>query len=344
MSKTAMSLVAALVLARVASAQPEPVALLLVTEEGPRPELAGALRIQLTGLTALREVPEPAPGATLPERIRAAAALGERERALAVLWTEGPIEHADGSRESIVYVVGRSQGRALVEVVRAPGGPDPDLDRTLALKVRELLEALLAARTQSPEPGLLEPVPEVGEPAAGAAKEPSAVQARLEVGAVAGAQAGSTLGQWGGAVAGGPSLIGQHLRASALVELAFYPALGLQRSGSRVRLQALAPALALRADVRAGPLWLGPRLSAALSFVSAQGRDTAAAEGERDVSLLVLATGAGIELPLPPSFACFGALELELRPQRQRFTVRGREVADLGHVRPVVRLGLAFTP
>src|SRR5947207_9628285 len=130
--------------------------LLVEDTPGGARRLVSALRIQLTG--AAQVAARPAPRArNTPERIRAATALVRVEDALLVVWAEGPIELPDGSSQAILYAVGQREGRALLEVVRVPGGRGPDMDRTLALKVRSMVDDLQRSRRESPSEAMLEP-------------------------------------------------------------------------------------------------------------------------------------------------------------------------------------------
>src|SRR5262245_107170 len=120
--------------------------------EAPGPNqrgLAAALRIQLMGSATVEERVVAA-DATLGERIERAAALANSAGAQVVVWSEPALTHRDGSREAVLYVVGQRDGRALLQVVRVPGGEGHELDRTLALKVSEILPELQRAGPAAP--------------------------------------------------------------------------------------------------------------------------------------------------------------------------------------------------
>jgi hypothetical protein len=322
---------------------------LLEAPAGAQHGLESALRIQLIGAADVETRPKPALSG-LPERIAAASDLVRDERALLVVWTDGPVQLADGSQEAVLYAVGQREGRAQLEVVRVPGGTGPDMDRTLALKVRAIIDELrsqhsgLAPSMQAPEQGEYLPTAEPTEPRIEPEPAAYAWSVRLAAGASAAPLARSNFGQWGVAASAGPALLGRRVRFAGMLELGWYPSLDVTRSGAAVQVREIAPAIAFEAALRTGSVWLGARTGPALGFVSATGETAAGARGSADADVMSWLFGVNVELPIGAGFGASLGLDAQAQLRRQRFAVNGAQVADLGRVRPFARLLLVWTP
>lgn len=296
----------------------------------PRPGLSAALRIQLVG-AALVEAHD-APVATgLARRVRAASELADAEGALLVVWAEPTLALPDGSHEVVLYVVGHDQGRALVEVVRVQGGDSPDVDRSLALKVREVVDEVRRNRALAAGSGLmLTPA----EPARGG-HGPT-----LGLGLALGPLSG--LAQWGARVHGGIAVVDGPLRFSGLLALSWHPEVDAQGDGARVSVAEVAPGLLARVGFRTRAVWLGLRAGAALSFIEAQAV-SARGSGEASVRVVSFVTGLEIEVPIADGIGLVAAVELQTRARRQRFAVLGDAFVDLGRVRPLALLAVTWS-
>jgi hypothetical protein len=148
----------------------------VVLHEGsaPRPGLCAALRIQLSGAAPVTCLAEPEQGA-LSERIAAsAAALRARGARLGVL-----LERDPDPGLLRMYIVAARDDQAVVAIERIEDRPEPDVDRSLALKVSDAYEVMAIVREAAPERTL---------PAAAALQPPPAARQRagwqplLEVG------------------------------------------------------------------------------------------------------------------------------------------------------------------
>ncbi|MDB4987691.1 MAG: hypothetical protein JWN04_2869, partial [Myxococcaceae bacterium] len=120
---------------------------LLLEEEGLRPALCAALRIQLSDLADVQcRTAEPA--TDLATRIRLASGhVASEQRRLAVLLERDP----EPNRVRMI-LVGTEPDRAVLAIESIEDREAPDVDRSLALKVRdvfELLEADVASTTPS---------------------------------------------------------------------------------------------------------------------------------------------------------------------------------------------------
>jgi hypothetical protein len=320
--------------------------LLLENVGQPSQALSTALGVQLIGVAELqvRGMPEVA---VLPARIRAARELGQREDALLVVWAEKSVDLPDGTQEAVLYAVGQREGRALLEVVRVPGGLGPDMDRTLALKVREMVDELHRNQARTPSEAMLQPVrPPPPKPTAPSSAQGPRFGAELGLGglaAVGGPPAGEPA-RWGAAATGGPVMLDEPLRLSARAELSWLPPVTAQRAGAQVRFGELVPALVLHGQLRQGPLWLGARTGFGLAFVDATGSTSSTGlSAHRTVRTALWLVGLELELPVAAGFGLLLGVELRARFRNQRFEVNGNEVVDLGRLRPLVGLALTWT-
>jgi hypothetical protein len=285
----------------------------------------------------------------MPARVEAATQLGQREQALVVVWVEGPVQLSDGTQEAVLYVVGQHEGRALLEVVRVPGGRGPDLDRTLALKVRELVDELLRDRAQTasqgastsgPGPGMLDSPHEHTQSSGEALRWGP----ELALGALARTQSGAAFGQWGIAAGAGPVLHSGSLRLAALAELSFLPAVTAERAASSVGFWELVPAIGLRGQLREGRIWLGARTGLALAVVHATGHTPSGASRDATERVAAWLLGLDLELPIAAGVGALLGVELWTKLSHQHFAVNHQEVVDLGRVQPAARFGVCWVP
>ena len=140
---SALVLLALLCLPRPALAQAR-VLVLSPVEESPRPTLVEALRLHLRGTARVEVSAALFPAVPAASRVTLATELVGSQHFDFAIWLES-VALGDGTRLFALYVVGGKQGRAVLEVVRLPAEADtPDVDRTLALKASEVVEAALA--------------------------------------------------------------------------------------------------------------------------------------------------------------------------------------------------------
>lgn len=305
--------------------------IVLVKPEGepPRPGLEPALRIQLRGSAELVAVSAPFPD-DVSSRLAAANALAEQHDADWVLWTDAPEASPPKSEQAVLYLVGRQNGRALIEVVRVPGGEGPEVDRSLALKVGELIDvregaAYALGNAEVPEPE----------------HELKRVQLWLEAGAQAGLE-----GDGGGAldllVAVGPSLSTPALLLAVPFELAIGLPRSIERGGDEARWTELGATLWLKLAARLGPLFLGGGLGGKLAFTDVEGTTQAGRTGTATELLPSMVASIDGELPITASVGARLALGTELRFKRQHFLIEGEDVGDTGRVVPFGRLSVVW--
>jgi hypothetical protein len=326
-------------------AQPRESILVLQEQAGAGMGLIAALRIQLIDAVDVKLRPWSTNG-PLAERIQSASALGRAERALAVVWTEPALRLPDGSREAILYVVGRREGRAILQVVRVAGGNGADLDRTLALKVSEVLAEFRHGDAAVPTGSVLQPPPTAAE----AKRKPKAAlpttPASWGIVARAGARSSVALGpagdRWGAGGALGPTLDTEQLTAALELGLEVFPSVTTARAEQQVWLREYTPGLNASGRWKLPNLALGVRTGAALALLSATGRTAQGRRNERSVSTFSWLVGIELERAVGGGFGVAANLDLQLHSLRRRFAVNDVTVADLGRAHLVLGLSLVF--
>jgi hypothetical protein len=327
-------LAAALLWAVPCTLQAQSRVLVFRTAQSPsRPGLVDALRIQLAGKASV-EIGGELSGSALTDRIYQAVASVRKQKAALAVWVQGPVRLSDGSQELILYLVGENQGRAVVEVLRVPGGAGPEADRTLSLKTREVLDNILDDDRSS---SLLR---------ASRGRETVAASSGwgwlLDLGLEVGSQPGSDLGQWGLGMGAGARLRISDLSLAAQGLFRFFPSVEIESEQGRVSYRELGPGLAILGLLHASPLAVGLQLGSLLRLVDAKGMTPAGETGSRQELVPVLFSLFQVELELGLRFASRIGAGLEINLRRQRFAVNGREVADLGRVRPMAQAALVF--
>lgn len=319
--------------------------LLVLTHPGEPPPsgLLLALRVQLGATLRIetRTVPE---GLDVAAITQSAASMLATEHGRAVLWTEP----SEGGRQ--VYVCRpSSDGGAQLTTAQVPGVPGPDLDRTLALKISEMLEGTptkpVAAQNVAPPAQAPHPTADKARPTADAARPSWRLGFVGQVGGVVSPRADSSFGKFGPALAAGASSSGPVLRGAALLELVWLPAIGTSTVGDvQIAVQELTPALRVNAQLLLGKVWLGAEAGFAVSLLRPSATTARGDYADRTVAAPSWFAGLGIELPLVPELALAvdGGVQVQLR--RQRFSVFGVEVADSRRLRPLGRIAISYRP
>jgi hypothetical protein len=294
-----------------------------------RPALEASLRIQLRGLELTTLSVDFPPD--LPSRVRLASEVAREHSADWVFWADDFHTETDASSsQAVLYVVGRRDGRALIEVVRVPGGQGPEVDRSLALKVRELIGvrdgAALALGVREAEPS-------------GSANR---IGLWVELGAQASSEGSAGLAA-DAFLAIGPSLTTPSLVLAVPLELSYGLPRNVARAGDRIEWTELSAGGWLKLLLQVHPrLQLGGGLGGKLSFTSAEGRSAAGRRGDSTEALAALLVSAEAELRISPAVGARAALGVEQRAQRQRFYIEGREIADTGRTVPYARVSLVW--
>jgi hypothetical protein len=330
--------------------------LVLVEPPGSRSGLLTALQIQLTGLAQPERVVQPM-AASPAEQIQQGSALARSRQALASVWVDPPLHRPAGV--VMLYVVGEREGRALVEVLSVPGERGPALERTLALKVREIVAELrrgmdsAQAMPSGPSAAQLQPPPPPPPATANADSPPPSAAAAgqapptaaswsglLAVGPRLGSQPLLGLTRWGIGLGAGPSLTMQPWRFAGVLSADWYPARESAFAGDRVRFWELDAALFAQAQCLFGPVWLGMRIGPQLIYLDAAGETAFGQTGTHNNAIWGVAFGVDAEWPLTAQLSLGLDLQVQGLATHERFTVNGKQLVDAGQLR--MRSGLSL--
>jgi hypothetical protein len=311
--------------------------ILLVDALAPPPEsLVQALRIQLSGMASL-ELAQAAAGAELAAE---AERWAREPGVVAVLWqpADASTREEATALQALDHSAAGSPAGGNSELVRVPGGARPDVERSLALKVRELLHGWQKRRAERDAAQASRSEPPAAEP------EPPAEDDLLGLALAAGAQTAplSQRLQWGTVIAAGVVVYSDALRLVGGLQLAWSPELELSSGASHATLEELAPGMIARAELRQGDLWLGAHAGLSLSLLHATGSD-GRERGEANEKLVSALVGLHAELEIAAGFGLYGGAGLQVRLHRERFTVGRVELIDVGRLRPIATLALAWT-
>jgi hypothetical protein len=246
-----------------------------------------------------------------------------------------------------------------------PGGQGGlELERTLALKVSEVLPELQRAGPAAPSGEALRALPPAGpNPAAISGEARPAVPPERRVPAAdsgepsraplawggfssAGPRLAAALGpgqlRWGVAAELGPSLSSATLSARVRLGVTLFPATTLERAGSEVKVSELAPLLGGALYWTRPDFALGLRAAAALSLLQASGRSAAAERGESSAQSFSGSVGIALERNLSGGLALAASLDLQLFALRHRFDIGRETIADLGRAQLQFGIDLLF--
>jgi hypothetical protein len=364
-SRFQWALTCVLVCAGTASTYAAEARVLLLESHGPSGGLFTALQIQLSGVASPERVAVPA-SPNMAEGIERGSQLVREHGAIAAVW----VERGRTPGPAVLYVVGEKEGRALVEVVRVPGDRGPELERTIALKVREFVAAIQrgqAARAEAAQ--LLQPEPPQPQ-AAGSGQAPAsetlepeqhsepqpepgrnedlqeattgapAWATALAIGVRLGSQPDLGLGRWGFGLTGGPVLELNGLRLAAALHFDAFPSVEVERAGGDlVRFWEWAFGAALHAQVHTGAIWLGGRAGPELVGLDAYGRTGSGREGPRQQpTSWALHAALDAEIPLSHYINLAASLQLQALAQRLKLDVNRHSLVDIGRLR--ARIGL----
>jgi hypothetical protein len=311
--------------------------------------LVAALRIQLLGSWRLQVRDAPA-AVSVAARVRQASELAQSAAAFAVVWADASDPTPEGGREATAYVVGRREGRAVVQLVQVPGGRGPDLERSLALKIGEVLAELAQAPTEAASGGMLQPVaaqpptqpvpPQAHE--AAALSRPSELGLLLRAGARVALSTAEGVARSGVGADAGPSLHWSQLLAAVTAGLVWYPRASYEHDANAVSLSELGARLLVSGQWRQGALGMGVHGGLSWSQLQARGRSAEGREGNADASSWSTAIGVEVEYALAANISLAASGDVRLMATRQRFEVNERGIVDLGRVQLGFGLDLIF--
>lgn len=317
------------------------------------PALLANLQIQLSSLVRLEPRTAAAAVGGTSARIRAATALARSEGALAVVWIDPTIERQDGGREATLYVVGDRDGRALLEVVSVSGAQGPELDRTLALKLREVLAEMLTEPQPAPSAALLRPAPEpvVGEPnepglAADTHSQGTDSSAASRWGLLVSAGprwvSQPEFSRWGFGFAAGPTLQLTHLSFGLVLGVDWLSEASEEQPPRSASISELVPQLRFQARTGGSRLFATLHTGPALSLITATGTRPPMRSAEDDLALFSWLVGVGAELSFGAGWACAANVDLQAFTRHEYIAVGDVTLIDLGRIRVVVGLDLLW--
>jgi hypothetical protein len=335
---------------------------LVLESHGAAGGLLSALQIQLSGVAVPERLAVPA-APSAAESIERGSQLVRAHGALAAVW----VERARAPGPVVLYVVGEREGRALVEVVRVAGDRGPELDRAIALKVREFVAAVQRGQAARPEAAQLlqpeaAPIPQPSaapeSPAAASESEPPPDGARsaedaaetarstptwatlAAVGVRLGSQPALGLGRWGFGVTAGPVLQLNRLRLAAALAFDVFPSIRVENAGDQVRFWEWAFGAALHAQLRVGAIWLGARAGPQLVGLNAQAQTRGGTPGAAEPTSWSLLTGIDAEIPLTLHVSLATSFQLQTLARRLHLDVNDASLVDVGRVRARIALDL----
>ena len=313
------------------AAEPLPLVIVLDTEEPAPRGFVDALRIQATGLARIERAGRVS--GTLAEKVAAVDAPLREHDADVGVWVE-PITEG----ELLVYVVTRRRDRVLVEVVRLPAGAPAETERALALKVRDVLDVLLAPAAEPEMERALQPPRRIeAEPP----RSPWAFV--VEAGALGVSSGnGSSEEQLGAAVGTGGRYRGEGFFLEAVVGGTLLSGTDRSVRGTHADTHELGLDLSARALIAGEHLAAGAHAGAGARFVTAMGTADDGRSGEQQRWVPEMRLGPEVRVLFGDHLALRGAAGLDIALKRQKFSILRDEVLDLGTIRGSAELGVVL--
>jgi hypothetical protein len=262
-----------------------------------------------------------------------------------VIWSERVNE-----REHDLRCVVLQQGQAArATSVRLQGPWGPALERTIALKVRELLDDQARAPPATPSAQAAPALPPPALPPAAHAPEPGQAPAMvisplLETGVRGMTPSGNGGAQAALGVGAGAAMASAASRLELWLDVAWASPLEATNMAGQVTTHEWRPELSVHALRRVDPGWLGGYLGFALRVVGAHGTTAAGEGGDRTETVPALSAGGEGRLRLLGALWARCALGAELALKAQRFAVDHQTVLELGTLRGRAELSLVFSP
>jgi hypothetical protein len=318
-------------------------AVILFERDRLRPGLCAALRIQLADAAKVRCEAEP-PDTALPERIANAAARVKEHEARIGLFLE-----RDPDPQLVrMYIVAAESDQAVVAIERIEDRPEPDVDRSLALKVRDAFFVIeqVTERPKTPLAAVVAPVPSAPPPNAEALSRPEAVaqpalsSSRYEVWLDVGGGlsfVSATRGLFAGVV--GLAWAREGLRLELGVGARFLSQHTDTQGGARVSENEQGPLLSLRVLLERTRFAIGGLLSPTVIVSQARGSERGGSGDDRKI-LAGVGLGLDLRVRLLPAVSLRFAPGVEWLIPHQRYAVSEQVVTDLGRARLLLPLSL----
>lgn len=321
--------------ARTALGEPLPRVLVLDTEQPAPQGFVDALKIQAAGvaeITAGGKIE-----GTLTEKVASVEAPLANEHASVGVWVE------TANDVHVVYVVTRRRNRVLVEVVRLPGGESPETDRALAIKVRDVLDLLFAGAGGEPDvTATLRPPPVRASTHRQPVATPEPSWWWLLQGGFAGVTKGngSTSGEVGAALASGVRHGSRSLFFEGLAGAWLLNGTDRSSNAASVRTRELELSLSFRALVASRLFAGGLHVDGVMRVVAAHGTAANGDTGDATPVVPLVRIGPELRWRVIPNLDVRVAGGFDLALRRQRFSVVGEEITDLGTLRASYEVGV----
>jgi len=318
--------------------------LVLTSESTPEPErFVELLGIQLSRIATVEVGPAMIDG-HLSDKVEMAVDEADARNATVAVWIERGRQRKGDKIEFVLHIVGRRQGRLMVEVFRLPAKDGPNLDRTLALKVGEVLDKMLVPLAPEPtvtwvDPTATERLPPVAPP-----HEPRrpGLTFAAEVGARGSAGLDAPEAAAGVYLAVGVRRPVADFLGEAYVSGGIDSGSNTATAEGTVDTDEIVAAIGARLLSPIGRLHLGAQLELGMRLVTADGVTPRGREGSENVALAAVLGSLEARWRLRSSFELRAAAGVEYSPDRLSLTVNQAPIVDLGRVRPVVQLGVVF--
>jgi hypothetical protein len=305
--------------------------------DAPAEGLLEAVAIQLSGTARVEAGPQLG-GASSNERVEVARNLAYAEGAALVVWVDA--RDVSGEAGSVLHIVGpRSNGEPeLVSSSEVPEGNGPEIERALALKVREALDQRMWSEVEEhdEELELLEEPEEEEEllPTAPVRWMAPIAEAGLGASGIGGSIGAQAEVFAGAGITSGGAGIG---RFEVLAALRMPAAADVANAAGRVRIEEMAAGLDARYLIAHGSLSAGAHTSVWVRRISAFGEAATGETGAAVRYVPVSRLGPEFRWQVLPHLSLRAAGLAEISIYRRWFTLHGERVSDLGRF----RLGLS---
>jgi hypothetical protein len=330
------ALTAALLLSARASATASPVRILLLENESSGRALEEALRIQLASRAEL-VIERMAVSESTSERVRSARERLSARGARLALWMDEQASTGD-TREAVVYYVTVRGDRALLEIVRVNARASEELYRAVAVKSVEVFQAL-ESYDGDIRASFLSPLPDQNQ-AAGEKPSP-VVHALVELGAYGASGTGNASAQVGAQAGAGVGVRTEHFAGDGVAQARVPTFLVAEGPAGELRARELGFAFEARARWVSGTIAVGATVEAGARALLVDGRTVAGTEGQTVRLIPYLGVGPELQFAVWRSLSLRGAVALEMSLIRQRFSLNGETILDVGRARVVAELGIA---
>lgn len=286
-----------------------------------------SLQIQLSNSGVVRRGPVLSRG-SLAVKLERARNLAAQQQAELVVWIERSRVAKD---ELVLFVVNPRRARSNVELFRIRARFGPDVARTLALKVSDVLDQVIAGTAVPSETVRFSPPP-----------VPPPPPERRWVGAIdsrGSLSSGDPSAQLALTVALGRRVRWQEVAAGFGAGVT--GDLGVERAAivGEVSTREVMPFLYARVLRELGGFWLSAGIEARLRLIRATGITAVGREGSRVVPVPTGALLVGTEIPLSSSAHLRLNIGAEVATRRRKFAVNGVELVDVGRFRGAVDVG-----